>query len=196
VRVHLFGPLEVLHGDGTVIDVPGARVRMLLARLAVDCGRSVGRDALIAAVWPQAAPAGAVNALQALVARLRRAPPDAVRSTPSGYRLDMSIVDIVEFEELVAAGEAERALALWRGEPFAELDASPFIVDASAHLGELRARALSALVDDELAAGRLGDERLAQLSELAAARPLREPVQALLMRALVAAGRPAEALAV
>ena len=65
---------------------------------------------LIDGLWGDAAPAGAANALQALVSRLRRTLPEAViESRPAGYqvKLDPGATDIVRFEELAAAGQAQ-----------------------------------------------------------------------------------------
>jgi DNA-binding SARP family transcriptional activator len=95
VRIRLFGPLEVVDDAGAPVEIAGNRLRTLLARLALDAGRAVDRDSLLDAVWPDAAPAGAVNALQTLVTRLRRLVP-AIESRASGYglTLDPSTVDI------------------------------------------------------------------------------------------------------
>ena len=47
MRVALLGPLRAVNDDGTPIDIGGARLRMLLARLALDAGRAVPADALV-----------------------------------------------------------------------------------------------------------------------------------------------------
>jgi predicted ATPase/DNA-binding SARP family transcriptional activator len=190
VRIRLLGPLEIVDDGGAPVEVAGRRLRTLLARLAVDAGQPVSRDALIDAVWPGPPPAGALNALQTLVARLRRVVP--VESYPDGYRLpDQVDVDLVEFlRDPVAAWDQ------WRGEPFDGLDDAPFTQAVSARLMELRLRAAQTLVDRDLARGRLSAGRLAELTELARAHPLQEALQGRRMRALVVDSRPAEALAV
>jgi DNA-binding SARP family transcriptional activator len=71
VRIALLGPLEVRAGDGLPVEVAGARLRRLLLRLALDPGRVVTSGQLVDAVWDTRPPAGAANALQALVSRLR-----------------------------------------------------------------------------------------------------------------------------
>jgi predicted ATPase len=62
-----------------------------------------------------------------------------------------------------------------------------------ARLAERRLGAIEDLADALIPAGR-ADEALAMLTEVVAAQPLRERARSLLMRALWAAGRPAEAL--
>src|SRR5262245_40180003 len=75
VRIAILGPLWVTGPDGRPVDVGGARLRTLLIRLALEPGQVVGAEALIAAVWAGEPPAGAANALQTLVSRLRRVLP-------------------------------------------------------------------------------------------------------------------------
>ena len=72
VQVRLLGPLEVIV-DGHAVDVSGARLRGLLAHLAIDAPHVVPSSALIDTLWPDEPPADAANALQSLVSRLRRA---------------------------------------------------------------------------------------------------------------------------
>jgi len=108
VYVALLGPLEVRDDTGTLIEIPGARLRALLTRLALEPGRTVGAETLIDAVWGDRPPAGAANALQTLVSRLRRVIPGRLESRPTGYRLSIvdSDVDIGRFERLVAELES------------------------------------------------------------------------------------------
>src|ERR1035438_306162 len=75
----MLGPLEVRTDDsGAVLEVGGARLRALLIMLALRPGQLVSASQLIDGLWADQAPAGAANALQALVSRLRRALPGAV----------------------------------------------------------------------------------------------------------------------
>src|SRR5580692_7175259 len=110
----MLGPREIRSGpdpaDGTVVEVGGARLRALLIMLALHPGRLVTSGQLIDGLWAAETPAGAANALQALVSRLRRAVPEAaIESRPTGYqlRLDPRCTDVVRFEELAAAGRAQ-----------------------------------------------------------------------------------------
>ncbi|MEW9553946.1 BTAD domain-containing putative transcriptional regulator [Nonomuraea sp. NPDC050783] len=209
MRVGLLGPFEVRNGDGAVVEVPGVRLRALLAALALEPGRIVTRSRLVDWIWGERPPADEVNALQALVSRLRRVLPDgAIEAEAGGYRLavDPDAVDVSRFERLVtqaraAAEPATRAellrsaLALWRGKAMADLalqDSEVFDA-AVARLDELHVAALGDRVDADLRLGR-GSELVSELTELVAAYPLREGFVAALMRALAEAGRTAEAL--
>src|SRR3954471_10348029 len=46
VRVELLGPVHVYGDDGARVEVGGVRLRMLLARLALEEGRTVRTDSL------------------------------------------------------------------------------------------------------------------------------------------------------
>ncbi|TDD23389.1 helix-turn-helix domain-containing protein [Nonomuraea diastatica] len=208
MRVELLGPFAVLNRDGAVVEVPGARLRALLAALALQPGRIVTRSRLVDWIWGQRPPADEVNALQALVSRLRRVLPEAVIEAESGgYRLAVAAdaVDVCRFEQLVgqarAAEPAARAellrsaLALWRGAPMADiaLHGSDAFDAAVARLDELHVAALGDRVDADIRLGR-GSELVSELTGLVAAHPLREGFVAALMRALAEAGRGNEAL--
>lgn len=210
MRVGLLGPFEVRNRDGTVVEVPGIRLRALLAALALEPGRIVSRGRLVDWIWGQRPPADEVNALQALVSRLRRVLPDGVIEADSGgYRLAATpdAVDVCRFEHLVgqarAAEPAARAdllrsaLALWRGTAMADIalrDSDAFDA-AVARLDELYVAALGDRADADIRLGR-GSELVSELTELVATYPLREGFVAALMRALAEAGRGTEALTV
>ncbi|MEV1001465.1 BTAD domain-containing putative transcriptional regulator [Nonomuraea sp. NPDC050202] len=211
VRVGLLGPFEVRGRDGAVVEVPGIRLRGLLAALALEPGRIVTRARLVDWIWGEQPPSDEVNALQALVSRLRRVLPDGViEADAGGYRLAVApeAVDVWRFEQLVgkaraAAEPAERAellrsaLALWRGSAMADiaLRDSELFDAAVARLDELHVAALGDRVDADIRLGR-GSELVSELTELVATYPLREGFVAALMRALAEAGRGTEALTV
>lgn len=205
----LLGPLEVRDGAGTPIEVGGARARTLLALLALAPGQVVTAAWLIDRIWGEAPPDGAVNALQALVSRLRRRlPPGLVESHPSGYRLrlDPESVDVRRFERLLTAGDAAltddpglaagrlgQALSLWRGPALADLTRAGVALPEAARLEELRVRATEDRAEAELRGGN-GHHLIAELEALVAARPTRERAVGLLMRLLAADGRGGDAL--
>ncbi|MFF1710000.1 winged helix-turn-helix domain-containing protein [Streptomyces sp. NPDC058268] len=116
MRISLLGPVEVIADDATPVALGGVRLRMLLARLALEGGRPVSVDALVDGLWGEHPPADAGNALQALVSRLRRALRGAgtVDSVAGGYRIAVATgaVDAHRFEEL--AGQGRRELAAGR----------------------------------------------------------------------------------
>ena len=212
----MLGPLEVrTDGDpGQVLEVGGVRLRALLIMLALRPGQFAPASQLIDGLWAEAAPAGAANALQALVSRLRRALPDAViESRPAGYQLalDPQATDIARFEQLTAAGRARlsedpeaaaailrRALALWRGPALVDVAETDFGRAAIARLDELRLATLEHRIDAELRTPGQGHQAtlVAELEGLVIAHPMREPLAGLLMRALLASGRRGSALEV
>ena len=211
VWIGLLGPLEVRDRDGALVPVAGARLRTLLIELALAPGKLVPTAQLVDAVWGDEPPAGAGNALQALVSRLRRALPEAVvESHPAGYRLliEPSAVDVTLFERLVADGRAalpddparaastlREALSLWRGPALLDVAGVAFFQPTLTRLDELLMTATERRVEADLQLGR-GAELVTELTALVAEHPLRERLVGALMRALSEAGRPAEALTV
>ncbi|MEV7562360.1 BTAD domain-containing putative transcriptional regulator [Streptomyces sp. NPDC089795] len=211
MRISMLGALDVRGEDGSGIGVGGTRLRALLILLALEPGRVVASELLVDGIWQDTPPAGAANALQALVSRLRRALPGIdVESHPAGYRLlvEPDAVDVVRFERLAAAGRGalvrdpdtaarllREALELWRGPALLDVAAAPFFRAPVTRLTELRTAVLEDRVEADLRVGR-GRELTAELTSLVAEHPLRERLVGALMRSLVAAGRPAEALTV
>jgi predicted ATPase/DNA-binding SARP family transcriptional activator len=208
VQISMLGSFDVRTDDGVVVDVPGARLRALLVALALQPGRAVPKARLIDWIWGESPPADAGNALQRLVSRLRKAlPAGSVEGVAGGYRLtvDPDAVDAVRFERLVVQARSEElsgrlellrdAMALWRGGAMQdiELDDSEAFEAAATRLDGLRLTAMEERFDAEVSLGH-GAEVVAELTDAVAAQPLRERLVAALMRALVAAGRDAEAL--
>ncbi|WP_062984638.1 BTAD domain-containing putative transcriptional regulator [Nocardia anaemiae] len=202
MRVLLLGPFEVRDDEDRPLRIAGVRVRALLARLAMEPGRVVPVDALADAIWDGHPPDNGANALQALVSRVRRAVGSArVEGLAAGYRLVIEPVDVdvVRFERLAAAGRESddlaalrEAEALWRGPALTELSELRFAADAAVRWDELRLGAAEHRLGLEVAAG---NDVLDEVRVLAEAHPLTERIQGLLIRALYAAGRQADALA-
>ncbi|WP_439658492.1 BTAD domain-containing putative transcriptional regulator [Lentzea sp. HUAS TT2] len=189
MQIGILGPFEVRADDGTLADVPGARLRGLLVALALSPGQVVSKAALVDWIWGEHPPADAANALQRLVSRLRKALPGmVVEALTDGYRLVIApdAVDAVRFER---AGVD--ALGLWRGPAMQDvgLQDSEAFEAAATRLEALRLTAL----EDRFEAG-AGPELAGELTDLVAAHPLREKLVGALMRSLVAAGRTSEAL--
>jgi predicted ATPase/DNA-binding SARP family transcriptional activator len=212
MQVAVLGALEVTR-DGEPVAVAGGRVRALLARLALDAGREVSRDALIDAIWDESPPAGATHALQGLISRLRRAlgGADVVTSGAFGYALAVpkDAIDALRFEALATQGGnalragdhatacpiLREALALWRGPALGEfVPTNRFAHSAAARLDDLRLATTADRIACELALGTDGSGLVAELDALTTANPLNERLAAQRLRALAAAGRPADAL--
>ncbi len=179
---------------------------MLLAVLAMSAGRPVGADRLAELLWDDDRPEHLRPSLHTVVARLRRMVPGAVVTVGDGYLLDISPdhVDVLRFRRLAReAGEADdrasalglfdQALDLWRGEPLADLGSAALDRDVVPGLTDEYLSAVQRRADLRLEAGQ-GDRVIAELRELTGQHPLREPLWVQLLRALAAAGRPAEAI--
>ncbi|MCX5382788.1 BTAD domain-containing putative transcriptional regulator [Streptomyces sp. NBC_00083] len=209
MRYRILGNTQAQHPDGSPVALGGARLRALLTVLALRPGRATPVGVLVGEVWGDEPPADAPGALQALIGRLRRGlGHDAVFSAESGgYGLaaEADDIDLHRFERLTADGARaledgdaakaatllDDALALWAGPALADLP-DPGARAARAETRRLDARRLRLAA--ALALGR-ADETLAELAALCGTHPLDEPLNALRIRALRAAGRPAEALA-
>jgi predicted ATPase/DNA-binding SARP family transcriptional activator len=216
MRIGVLGTLQVQDGDGGAVRVGGHRMRALLILLALDAGRVVPPHRLIERLWPDDRPADAVNALQSLISRLRAALRQAgidnsvLESSPAGYRLAVppEAVDAVAFERAARAGGRalragdapaavpllREALAAWRGPALADVAGEEFAAAPAARLEELRSTAQLDRIEADLALGEASG-LIGELRELTAAGPLAERPRALLMRALAAVGRQADALA-
>jgi DNA-binding SARP family transcriptional activator len=137
VQVLLLGTLGVLDDAGQPVCLAGAKLRGLLAALALRPGQVVSAELLVEQFWGVEAKATATNSLQGLVPKLRRALPAGVLATPPpGYVLDITVesVDANRFERLASEGStalsggdaataaklSREALELWRGSALAE----------------------------------------------------------------------------
>jgi peptide/nickel transport system substrate-binding protein len=196
--IRLLGPVEVSLGDGPVALGP-RKQRAVLAMLALQVGRTVSVDRLIEGLWGEEAPASGAKMVQLYVSHLRRVlDGDGARIVTHGrgYALQLSDgdVDAVRFERLVEESRSREALALWRGEPLADMADEPFATAEIRRLGALRLRAAEGAIDADLDAGRHA-EVIGELEALVAEEPLREHVRAQYLLALYRAGRQSDALA-
>ncbi|WP_433536677.1 BTAD domain-containing putative transcriptional regulator [Micromonospora sp. CA-249363] len=164
---------------------------------------------LAEAVWGRRTEASSQVGLRVLVHGLRRAlGATAIGRTNRLYRL-IGEVDADEFESLAQRAEAlahagaaaeardvfRAALALWRGPAFAGTAAGDVVRAEADRLDDLRLTVHERVLEVDLDLGAVPDVA-GGLAALAAAHPLRERLQASLMRSLALAGRRAEALAV
>ena len=214
-RFRLLGPVHAWRGDEQ-IDLGSAHRRAVLAVLALSAGHTVSRDELIDALWGTRPPTSASGSIYTYVSALRQAlePGRAKRSggtvlasVGSGYslRVDPDDVDVHRFTALRtrAAGTADpetalrdldTALGLWQGDALTGIP-GPFATAQRAKLAELRLSAVEHRAELLLDLGRPA-ELVAELTALCREHPLRERLRVLLMRALHARGRTAEALEV
>ncbi|MEU5786091.1 BTAD domain-containing putative transcriptional regulator [Micromonospora lupini] len=215
--IFALGPLTIGRHEAQV-DVGGHGMRTVLGRLILSPGRAVPRDELFDLLWPAGAPESAINLVQTYVSRLRRllepgrSPrtcTSAVELVPGGYRLqiDAGRLDVLTFRGLVlqardtraerpaqAGGLLDRALAMWRGDPFDDLDA---LREHPAAVALREERLAASLLRAELAdTPEQHAAVVVLLRPLADRHPLHEPVHASLMLALAATGRQADAFSV
>ncbi|WP_282694636.1 BTAD domain-containing putative transcriptional regulator [Streptomyces sp. CC208A] len=207
MRYLILGTTEALGPDGAPLPLGGARLRALLAALALRGGRAVPVGELVDDVYGDEPPLDAPAALQALVGRLRRIlGREAVTATAGpGYRLAAGAedIDLYVFERRAAeaaarldAGDPEtaaallrEALGLFRGPALADLPGPAGVRPEAQRLAALRRR-----VEADLRRGAV-DGLVPELTELTAAYPYDEGFHAQLIRALRAEGRHADALA-
>ena len=188
----------------------------MLGLLAMDPGGVVRRDTIVDVLWGPSAPSTATTLIQAHVSRLRKLLAragngnDVIASAGGGYRLHLRSeqLDLLTFKALAVDAEAargagddlvacslyEQALAMWRGDPLADLDG----LHDQPTVAHQRRRLTDALLRFSEIACDLGlhDRVLPRLHALAAAESLNERVHARLMIALAGTGQQAAALRV
>ncbi|MFI7498790.1 BTAD domain-containing putative transcriptional regulator [Streptomyces sp. NPDC049687] len=211
----MLGTLEV-NGTAGPVELGPPQRRLLLLRLLAADGRPVSVERLCEDLWDGRPPGAAVSSLRAHVSRLRSALGDSRESgtsllthTSGGYALRVAHEqrDAGLFEDAVqnahglarekqwaqARAEAETALSLWRGRPYADAAGKLFAQRETNRLSELRWSAR------ELQAGLLLEDgnvmrSIAVAEEIVGRNPLREASWAVLLRGLYLAGRAGEAL--
>ncbi|WP_127794035.1 BTAD domain-containing putative transcriptional regulator [Agromyces sp. LHK192] len=213
VRVRVLGPVRVADADGRLVEPPGARLKALVVALVVlprhpggAMSDPVSTAGLIDELWGDEPPRDSRAALQTLVSRLRRIAPSLVVSTAAGYALGASAdeVDLLR-AEAAATGAAtdgglgggaglDAALALWRGDPGADLGEAPVVSVLADRAGAVRDELLEARARARAAAGD-HDGALADLEPLLAAHPFDEQLARRHLEWLAASGRGAEAAA-
>lgn len=210
----VLGPLEVevaLDGEPVSIMVSGPRPRALLTALLLEPNTVVPTHRLVDLLWPQRPPDNPTNGLHQVVARLRAQlgpAAAAVVTRPPGYlvRTEPETLDATCFtaeyrtarelrstDPARAATLLDQALARWRGPAYGEF-ADGFAHAAAVGLEDLRIAALEERAALLLESGSPA-AAVARAQDLVAQQPLRERPVELLMRALHADGRTAEALA-
>ena len=209
MQFRVLGALEVESESG-LLSLGGGRQRALLAALVLHANEVVPTARLTDAVWGEDPPGSAPSALQGYVSALRKTiGSDRIVTRAPGYALqtDPATIDLRQFEALAASGaealaggdakraaeRLRRALALWRGEPLADLNAVEFVQLERLRLEELRIGALADRLDADLSLGRHA-ELVGELRSLVREHPFRERFRAQLMLALYRSGRQAEAL--
>nr|WP_290057170.1 BTAD domain-containing putative transcriptional regulator [Amycolatopsis sp. MEP2-6] len=217
LRFSVLGPLRAWRGTAA-LDLGPVRQQALLAALLLRPDVVVTDHGLLDDVWGLEPPGTGTGVLPTYVLRLRSclraahetSKESVIRRGRAGYlfasngvRTDLTRLRELDLEAKAAADTgdlttaAERcadAIGLFQGEPLAGLP-GPFAEGERLRLREYRLSLAQRKADAQLRLGRYASAA-DELSTVLAAHPHREPVAALLMRALYARGLRTDALAV
>jgi predicted ATPase/DNA-binding SARP family transcriptional activator len=215
LQISVLGPLAVTIGDKRV-SVAGPRLQGVLGVLALRAGQTLSVQQLIDAGWAEDdVPATAVKTVRSHVAHLRQTLrrydcESVLRPSPPGYRLELPAVavDSGRFEAAAVTGRAHRdrgdhaaaatefakALSLWRGDLLAGCPLHSWAAAEATRLQEAKLAVTEDRLAAELAIGRHRGA-IGELEYLVGMHPFRERLWELLMQALYADGRQADALA-
>jgi predicted ATPase/DNA-binding SARP family transcriptional activator len=196
VEYGLLGPFRVLDNQGAEVQPAAPKVRTLLALLLLNRGQPVSADRIADTLWGDEPRRSAPNLIHGYVRDLRRRfGIQGISTITGGYRLDVprGSVDAFRFEDLVQARRYGDALALWRGAALLEWAEQPWARAIATRLEEERLAALESRLTQDIDGG-LAAVVIGEIGLLVEEHPLRERLRVLLIKALYAAGRQAEAL--
>ncbi|WP_406405231.1 winged helix-turn-helix domain-containing protein [Streptomyces sp. NBC_00879] len=212
-EIGVLGPLRVELRSAEAV-LSGAKLRSILAVLALRADCEVRRDELIEELDLMRTTGDAINAVHAHVARLRRwlqrhgGNADLLETVNSGYRLnlDRDAVDAHRFVSLVeralslapgvpsvVATILEDALSLWRGDALFDALEGPLVATAADELHQWRAAARETLIDAWLSLD-CNQKVVLNARKFIGEDPLNEPMRARHIVALQRMGRHAEAV--
>jgi SARP family transcriptional regulator, regulator of embCAB operon len=203
-KVQLCGKLVVeVDGERVELRLPGRQGRLLFAFLAVNRNRTMTREELVDALWPD----GRDGGLAPLLSKLRRVVPlDGVQlrfPTETWVDVEGAVDAVHRAESAIAQADFHRAwgpsqVALFvSGRTFLPGAEGDWVDDVRRRLAELYLRALEAYARAGLGIG--GTELAAAVRagrDLVRREPFRESGYRLLMEALEREGNAAEALRV
>lgn len=213
-RLQVCGPLVVcVHGVDVTAQVPAGQARVLLAYLVVNRGAPSSRAHLVEALWPHHPPEHADRDVTVLLSRLRSVVgadvlpvgPTVVLTLPAHAEVDLerAHAHVDDAEHALAARDWGTAWAA--GRSAMAIARRGFLPDVSAPWAERERERLRDLllraydVVGEAGLGLGGPDVLTTrelATEIMAEEPLRESAYRLAMRAAVARGDDAEAVAV
>jgi class 3 adenylate cyclase/DNA-binding SARP family transcriptional activator len=199
----LLGGFELTGPDG-VVDLPSKKLAGLLAYLACNAPRPQSREKLSTLLWGSHFDAQAKQNLRQALFRLRKVlGQDALESDSEAISLNSDVVlcDVYRFETLIREGSREAlssAADLYRGRLIDDVTVgeegwNEWLTGERERLLELALGAIVGLGDRELAAGRAAHALKAGQRAISL-NNMREDAHRLIVRALAAIGRKAEAL--
>ncbi|HEV2633843.1 MAG TPA: tetratricopeptide repeat protein [Actinocrinis sp.] len=201
-----------MNGEAGPIEIPSQMPRTILAELLLHANTVVSADALIDILWHKNPPATANASFHNHIMRMRRllGPEGAarIRSVAPGFLIEVrpGELDLDTFADLHTAGTLAlqesswekaselltTALALWRGDPGADVPGFAARPEVR-HLLDAKLDALAGRIEADLELGRHA-EVISELQALTAAHPTHQVFHQQLMLALYRSGRQAEAL--
>lgn len=210
--------MEITTDDGRSLPLNTSKTGQVIALLLARRHEIMSVSTLIEELWGESPPRSAMTTLQTYIYHARQlftregfVPDgrDLLSTRPPGYliHLENGRVDSWEFEQLVEEAKAarlrgnpqnasellSRALDLWRGPAFANINAGEVLQAHATYLTELRLRATHLRIEAERTMGRYEDI-IPELRSLVISHPLNESFHAQLIEALHRSGRRAEAL--
>jgi DNA-binding SARP family transcriptional activator len=204
--IQVLGAFRVKDDGGSLMPVPQAQLRIVLSGLALAGDRGMSFDGLLSAIWDDQPPRSARKTLHGYVARLRRLlGPTSIMTLQGRYRLNLQHfeLDADQARSFLDAGRHSRsprerlqhlecALGLFRGEPLQDVPSTLLHDTYVASLREIETLALENWASEQI---RIDPPKtISRLREASARQPHRESLWALLIEALAASDRRAEAL--
>ena len=118
-RLRTLGGLSIENAPSTGGLTEHRRPLAVLALLATVGRQGLGRDKIVALLWPESDSERARNSLSQVISLLRRELADDVVLGTAELRLNVEMLacDVIDFEECIAAGDLEKATGLYAG-PF------------------------------------------------------------------------------
>jgi DNA-binding SARP family transcriptional activator len=195
LRITLLGSVDAWV-DGERLPLGSPLQRTLFAMLAVEAGTAVPVERLVDALWGEALPGDPRALVHSYSSRLRKVLRTAgveIGKRAAGYVLEVEpqVVDLHAARALVREQELKKALDLWPEHALGGLTDSDVVAALRTKLAAERLSVAEAWAAEALDAG---EHVLAELTNLAAANPLRESLVRLELIALYRAGRQADAL--
>jgi DNA-binding SARP family transcriptional activator len=202
LTITLLGGFAVADADGNPVGVPGSKQRAILAYLALNAGKPVSRDRLMALLWGERFDEQARQSLRQALTKLRRlAGRDRplLRSDGDTIAFDPDAVDVdaLRFEALAAA-DPSAAAELYGGDLLEGLSLREPAFEEWVGVERARFNTLACTVFERAAEQQFaaGDAAAAidTAQRLVKLDPLREPSHRLLMRFFAEGGQRAAAL--